>query len=273
MTLGEKIRQARLDAGLSQRQAAGTEITRNMLSQLEHDAAKPSMRTLTVLAERLGKSVSYFLEDTAGTSPNQQVMQSAREAYEREDYSGTVAALETYREPDGQFDRERELLLALAYLEQGRRASRDGKPRYARERLVLAAVHGEKTPYWTQTQERERLLLLWQTGEEKPEELAEKLPADDRELLLRAEAALQRGLSERCGEILDAAEDQTAAGWNYLRAESYFARKQYTLAVPHYLRAEKEQPRQVLPRLEECYRELGEYKLAYECACRQREMG
>ena len=119
----------------------------------------------------------------------------------------------------------------------------------------------------------DKIITLRKKNGWSQEELAEKLPADDRELLLRAEAALQRGLSERCGEILDAAEDQTAAGWNYLRAESYFARKQYTLAVPHYLRAEKGQPRQVLPRLEECYRELGEYKLAYECACRQREMG
>mgnify|MGYP002509001940 CR=1 FL=1 len=68
MTLGQKLRQAREEAGLSQRQPAGTEMTRDMLSQLEHDTARPSMRSLCYLAGRLGKSVSYFLEDGTVTS-------------------------------------------------------------------------------------------------------------------------------------------------------------------------------------------------------------
>ena len=43
MELGEKLRQARLEAGLSQRQLCGERITRNMLSQIEHGSARPSM--------------------------------------------------------------------------------------------------------------------------------------------------------------------------------------------------------------------------------------
>lgn len=65
MDLGEKIKKARLEAGLSQRQLGGEEITRNMLSLIEHGAAKPSMKTLRCLAQRLGKPISYFLEDGA----------------------------------------------------------------------------------------------------------------------------------------------------------------------------------------------------------------
>ena len=53
MELGEKLRQARLEAGFSQRQLCGEEITRNMLSQIEHGTAKPSMKTLQFLAARL----------------------------------------------------------------------------------------------------------------------------------------------------------------------------------------------------------------------------
>ena len=34
MSLGEKLRQARLEAGLSQRALCGGEITRNMLSRI-----------------------------------------------------------------------------------------------------------------------------------------------------------------------------------------------------------------------------------------------
>ena len=73
MELGEKLRLARQEAGLSQRVLCGNTITRNMLSQIENGSAKPSMDTLRYLAQRLGKSVSYFLEEDAVTSPNQPI--------------------------------------------------------------------------------------------------------------------------------------------------------------------------------------------------------
>ena len=56
MELGEKLRKARLEAGLSQRQLCGEEITRNMLSLIENGSAKPSMKTLQYLAAGNGTS-------------------------------------------------------------------------------------------------------------------------------------------------------------------------------------------------------------------------
>ena len=75
MTLGEKLKQARLEAGLSQRQLCGDVITRNMLSQIENGSARPSMDTLKYLASRLGKPVSYFLEEEAEVPANLAVME------------------------------------------------------------------------------------------------------------------------------------------------------------------------------------------------------
>lgn len=69
MELGEKILQARKNAGLSQRQLCGDVITRNMLSQIEHGTAKPSMDTLKYLASQLGKPISYFIEEELDTAP------------------------------------------------------------------------------------------------------------------------------------------------------------------------------------------------------------
>ena len=46
--------------GLSQRQVCGDQITRNQLSQLEHDRVGPSVETLRYLAGQLGRPVSYF---------------------------------------------------------------------------------------------------------------------------------------------------------------------------------------------------------------------
>ena len=63
MTIGEKLRTARLEAGLSQRQLCADVITRNMLSQIENGSARPSMDTLIFLAQQLNRPVSYFLEE------------------------------------------------------------------------------------------------------------------------------------------------------------------------------------------------------------------
>ena len=110
MELGEKLRQARLEAGLSQRQLCGEDITRNMLSQIEHGSAKPSMKTLQVLASRLGKTVSYFLEEDAVVSPNQHLILEARQQFDDRDYSAALEILSQYRGPDTVFDREKALL-------------------------------------------------------------------------------------------------------------------------------------------------------------------
>ena len=106
MTLGEKILQARQASGLSQRQLCGEMITRNMLSQIEHGTASPSMDTLRYLAARLGKPVSYFLEEEDAALPNWPRIRRARLAYAREDGAGVLAALENYDAPDEIFDQE-----------------------------------------------------------------------------------------------------------------------------------------------------------------------
>ena len=86
MHLGEKLRLARQEAGLSQRELCGDRITRNMLSQIENGSASPSVSTLRFLAQRLGKPVSFFLEEETVTSPSQAVMQKARQAFEEKKY-------------------------------------------------------------------------------------------------------------------------------------------------------------------------------------------
>ena len=135
MELGEKLRQARMDAGLSQRQLCGEVITRNMLSLIEHGSAKPSMETLKLLAARLGKPVSYFLDEEAITSPNQSVMESASRLYDRKEYEEAALVLEGYRAPDEVYDRQKDLLSVLIYLELAEAAIRDGRYPYALELL------------------------------------------------------------------------------------------------------------------------------------------
>ena len=265
MELGRKLLQAREAAGLSQRQLCGDVITRNMLSRIEHGTVRPSMATLTYLAERLGKPVSYFLDEEAVTSPNVERMAAARAAYGAGDWTGAVDCLKEFEGEDETFDWERHLLLAKCCMAMAAVALEQGRLPYAVELLAKAEQAGEKTPYFGPELERERKLLLARTDENVD------LPADDRELLLRARKALAEDNPARAANYLDAAEDQTAAQWNYLRGESYFARGEYEKAAACYRLAEESYPREAARRLEVCYRNLEDFKMAYFYACKQRE--
>lgn len=263
MELGEKLKKARLEAGLSQRQLAGEEITRNMLSLIETGCAKPSLGTLTYLADRLQKPLSYFLEEESVVSPNQMVMASARQLYDAGETAQAVQALAGYQEGDVVFDREAHLLWALCHLRLAKMAIDQEREIYARELLQKA---DREVPYCGEAIRRERLLLLGKLGQA----VAEELPSLDAELYIRAREALESGNPSRAGALLDAAQDQKTADWLLLRGDAYFAAKNPRRAAQCYHAAEAQAPKETAPRLENCYRELGDYRRAYAYACRQR---
>lgn len=65
--IGDKIKQLRQAKRLTQSELAGEAMTKSMLSQIENGRALPSMRSLQILAKRLGVDAGYFLEDGQGT--------------------------------------------------------------------------------------------------------------------------------------------------------------------------------------------------------------
>ena len=265
MELGEKLRQVRLEAGLSQRQLCGEEITRNMLSLIENGSAKPSMKTLQYLAARLGKPVSYFLEETAVLSPNQALMDSARQLYDAGDFPEADRVLAEYRHPDPVYDREKELLWVLIRLEMAKEAIRQERYIYAADLLKQTPV---ETAYLSEELNRRRLLLLGSIPNQK---VASQLPSIDEELLLRAEEALAAGALQRAAHLLEAMEQRDSPKWHLLRGEIFRQRKSWKEAAMHLHLAEQDFPRQAWPGLEVCYRELGNFQKAYEYACKQRK--
>lgn len=266
MELGEKLRQARQEAGLSQRQLCGDEITRNMLSQIENGSARPSMDTLHYLARQLGRPMSYFLEEQVFISPNQPVMERSRTAFARQEYEAVLEHLAQYQPPDDVFDWEAQLLVALSSMRLAQQAIEHGKKPYAETLLTQAGQ--VKTPYFTSELERQRLLLLAQCTGRTP-----SLQPDDRVLLLRAEYALAQGNPLRALQYLDAAEEQALPHWNFLRGQAHMALRQFEIALPCLKTAEEQNPKAVLPMLEQCCRELEDYKGAYLYACKLRELG
>ncbi len=264
MELGEKLRRARLEAGLSQRQLCGEEITRNMLSLIEHGTARPSMKTLQYLAARLGKSVSYFLEETAVLSPNQEAMAQARRCFDSGDASAALQALAAYRAPDETFDREYGLLWVLCHLSLAEAAAGEGRNLYALELLGKADI---PAAYCGESLLRRRLLLL---GRVQGTPVCAGLPSLDEELSLRAVEALAAGDPERAAHLLESMDHRDSPHWHLLRGDSLLATESYAQAASHFLLAEEAFPRQTAPKLEHCYRELQDFRQAYEYACRQK---
>ena len=63
MQIGEKIKKLRTAKLMTQSELAGTEITRNMLSRIENNAAQPSLGTVRYIASRLNVSPGFLLAD------------------------------------------------------------------------------------------------------------------------------------------------------------------------------------------------------------------
>ena len=62
-TLGARVRSARRDAGLSQAQLAGDELTKGFISQIESGLVRPSIRSLQHIASTLGRPLDYYMAD------------------------------------------------------------------------------------------------------------------------------------------------------------------------------------------------------------------
>ena len=90
MTLGQKLKQARLARGMTQTQVVGERITRNMLSQIENDQASPSVGTLEYLAAVLDVKLAWLLADEKEEAEADRTNR-LRELLRSGDYGGCLA--------------------------------------------------------------------------------------------------------------------------------------------------------------------------------------
>ncbi|MBO4353581.1 MAG: helix-turn-helix transcriptional regulator [Clostridia bacterium] len=92
MTTGQKIKSLRKEKGLTQNALAAGIITRNMLSLIESDAAKPSLSTAKALAQRLGVSIEYIISDTSRVDDLTMIngVKEMRELFKAKDYKGCL---------------------------------------------------------------------------------------------------------------------------------------------------------------------------------------
>ncbi len=265
MGIGKKILETRLALGMSQRELAGEEITRNMLSVIEHERANPSLDTLIYLAGKLGRPVGYFLGEAS--VPGFDRLRQARQAYDRGQWRQCRRLLEQM-EPEEVLGREAQLLGILAGLAQAEQELEQGKIPYARQILEQVGQAGRDCPYYTPALEQQRLALLGQAAQ-TPEELAEAAQALAPEPMLQAKArlSLAQGKPDRALAYLEAM-DARDGDWEELMGEACFARQDYAQAAEHYHRIEH-RGKPLWKRLQICYAELRDFEKAYYYAVKE----
>ena len=120
VTLGKKIKEARLRKKLTQNEVVGDFITRNMLSQIESGAANPSVKTLEYLCKVLEIPPNQLIDEQ--TPPTAGEYAILRDAYIKGRYEAVIAA----EKADG-FDDELAALKARSYLRLAERFSQSNK--------------------------------------------------------------------------------------------------------------------------------------------------
>ena len=95
-TLGDRIRQLRINRGMTQTELAGERFSKEYLSQIERGKTRPTDETVSWLAARLGVD-SGFLESGVSTSDQdraESVISRAEAAIESQQYTEAVEMLE-----------------------------------------------------------------------------------------------------------------------------------------------------------------------------------
>ncbi len=128
---------------MTQRELAGDEITRNMLSRIENGAALPSIGSLLYIADRLEVSPAYFFDETE--RPQGEVENAISALYNEGEYEKCISVGSALPASDSGS------ILALCYLNIAVSDLLGMKYKRAKESLLLAKENCEQSSDLTDT--------------------------------------------------------------------------------------------------------------------------
>ncbi len=289
MTLGEKIKTARIQQGMTQKELVGDYITRNMLSKIEHDSATPSVKTLEYLAEALGLPTAYLMAGTDDSEVTPGKLISARQLFRDGEYAGCIKVLEEL-DMGEDYREEALLLLSRAKICQSKQAMANGRYEEAIRLAREAVAHNEETMYRSAAFRTEGLLLVARCTMELEGDFDKAM--DDYQAayqdqglgefyrLTMAEYYIGQGNLERAKEEMDSISrlsEATKPAYLMLQGRMDMEDNQFAQAVKQ-LEAAEQLARttgsgyflsNLYALLEHCYREMDDIKGAYHYASMQ----
>lgn len=282
MTLGEKIRQTRLEKGLTQREVVGERITRNMLSQIENDLATPSVGTLEYLAAVLGVNVGWLMAEESGSASS--LLTHARSLLRRGEWAECAQILQAHAE---QPDDEMKLIAATAMLRRAE-ALLDEEKFSEAEKSAQQALKWNENGLYEQAEFAVRAAAviarcaMQESGggaqiEQYRQIYLERQLSPQHHLLMARYNLKQEHIqaAEREIWLIVDLPEKYRAEYLILRGQLAIRKEQYDSAAQYLHQAEQAENisrllrRELLKTLEICYRETGDYKMAYEYASAQ----
>lgn len=148
MTIGEKIKQARLSLGITQSNLGGKVVTKNMISLIESDKATPSFDTLMHICKELKLPIGYLLGDTTSLFFYKKAESIAmiHSLYSEKSFDRCIALISSLQETDN----ELEYISANCYFEIGIFYYKRGSFNQAKDNLTKALEHSKKTIFDTE---------------------------------------------------------------------------------------------------------------------------
>ena len=148
MNIGNKIKQLRISAGLTQSQLAGSKITRNMLSCIESGKASPSIDTLSYLADRLNVPVSFLVseDDNLFFYQKNEIITKAKDLFYHQKYSLCIETLKNLDSPDDEIC----YILCVCYFNVGKASVLKGSLKTAKSMLENSLAYAKRTIYETE---------------------------------------------------------------------------------------------------------------------------
>lgn len=269
---------------MTQRDVVGSYITRNMLSKIENNSATPSMKTLEFLAGQLNLPVGYFVSDEA-VAMVPQPLTDARDAFAAGRYGDALALLDALEDPNERD--EQQLLRSLCHLRLAEAASRrsDAPEALSHAREALSA--NGQTIYGSEATAARAALLAARFDEggfsDAIAAYRAALSAMGLERLYHlamAQHYLTTGQPEQAAAELAQLDGASGQDPDCLRIRGELSMQQsdYSQAAQQLRRAEQlavtagsseEAMAPLYAMLEQCYREMEDYKEAYNYAAKQ----
>lgn len=141
-TLGQRLRQARIAAGLTQSELAENRFSKQYVSQIERDRLRPSDETLRWLAERVGVDPQYLARgvDTRERDRLESLVVRGEAAVEAHEYGEAITILAGISDglpPESATDLELRALLAESWARMYIGEMREALPLLARAREIV----------------------------------------------------------------------------------------------------------------------------------------
>jgi len=149
MKLGDKIKKARIEAKMTQKELADGKITRNMLSQIENGKATPSVSTLNHITDKLGLPGGYFFTnaDDEISFKKSLYISEIKDAYIKKNYLDTLSLCQTHYEKE---DDELLLIAAESALMLGISKYNDSQLDLSSDYLAQALRYSKECRYSTE---------------------------------------------------------------------------------------------------------------------------